>query len=61
MSNLISLINFSFKSLTFNKNVIYECVLSLSMTAILTTAIHDDGYKRNPQCAELKLNDRRKY
>ena len=58
MSNLISLINFS---LTVNKNVIYEGLLSLSMTAILTTAIHDDGYKRNPQCADLKLNDRRKY
>ena len=58
MSNLISLINFS---LTVNKSVIYEGLLSLSMTAILTTAIHDDGYKRNPQCADLKLNDRRKY
>lgn len=58
MSNLISLIIFS---LTVNKNVIYEGLLSLSMTAILTTAIHDDGYKRNPQCADLKLNDRRKY
>lgn len=36
-------------------------VRSLSMTAILTYAIHDDGYKRNPQCAELKLNDRMNY